>query len=69
MSAVEVYFDDCYDLLNNKIKVSIAGFGSGVKAKTKAYRAGITETKDGKWVSPYQNGSLGYAKEECEIKG
>ena len=70
MSAVEVYFDDCYDLLNNKIKVSIAGFGSGVKAKTKAYKAGIKETDaNGKWVSPYQNGSLSHAKEECEMKG
>ena len=36
ISAVEVYFDDCYDLLAEKMKVAIAGFGSGVKAKPAA---------------------------------
>jgi hypothetical protein len=34
VSALEVYFDDCYDLLANKIKVPIKGFGKGTKAKT-----------------------------------
>ena len=24
-SAVEIYFNDCYDLLNNKAKIPIAG--------------------------------------------
>lgn len=32
-SAVEVYFDDCFDLLNNKAKIPIAG-QSAVKKKS-----------------------------------
>lgn len=32
ISAVEIYFDDCFDLLNNKVKIPIAGFGGGVKS-------------------------------------
>ena len=37
LSALEVYFDDCYDLLSNKVKVPIAGFGAGAKAKPKGF--------------------------------
>lgn len=33
-SAVEVYFDDCFDLLNNKAKIPIAG-QSAIKKKSK----------------------------------
>ena len=57
MSAVEVYFDDCYDLLNNKIKIAIAGFGAGVKAKAVDNMANvINKDKNGKWVSPHLSG-------------
>lgn len=70
MSAVEVYFDDTYDLLNNKIKVAISGFGAGVKAKAKGYKPGIKQTdENGKWVAPYQNGTIRNEKEEFEAKG
>lgn len=58
MSAVEIYFDDCYDLLADKIKVAIAGFGSGVKAKPVAQWGLNKETdENGKWVSPLKNGT------------
>jgi hypothetical protein len=54
MSAVEVYFDDCYDLLNNKIKVAIAGFGAGAKAKPLIDKANIKEVDaNGKWIPPW----------------
>ena len=33
ISVVEIYFDDCFDLLNNKVQIPISGFGSGAKAK------------------------------------
>ena len=35
---LEVYFDDCFDLLNGKVKIPIAGFGSGAKS------SGFTES-------------------------
>ena len=60
MSAVEVYFDDCYDLLNDKVKCAIAGFGSGVKAQAKqAWHMGVNKEVDenGKWVSPLKGGT------------
>lgn len=28
ISAVEIYFENCFDLLNNKAKVPIKGYGS-----------------------------------------
>ena len=52
LSAIEVYFDDCFDLLSNKIKIPIAGFGSGVKAHGTLTTQNV-ERKDKKWVSPY----------------
>lgn len=70
MSAVEVYFDDCYDLLNDKVKVAIAGFGSGVKAKPVAQWAAKAEKdENGKWICPLQNGTQTSQKEFCEVKG
>ena len=32
VQAVEIYFNDCYDLLNNKTRVMIQGFGRNVNA-------------------------------------
>lgn len=52
LSAIEVYFDDCFDLLANKIKIPIAGFGSGVKAHGTMTTQNV-EMKNKKWVSPY----------------
>ena len=76
MSAVEVYFDDCYDLLNNKIKVAVAGFGRGVKAKPQVFVGGMKQNDaSGKWVDPVKNGTMKKdgtiidVKEEFEAKG
>ena len=59
ISALEVYFDDCFDLLDNKVKVPIAGFGKGSKATTVGtYSTCVNVERDskGKWVPPYLNG-------------
>jgi hypothetical protein len=37
ISVVEIYFDDCFDLLNNKVLIPIAGFGKGARAKPGGY--------------------------------
>ena len=34
MSACEIYMNDCFDLLNNKVKIPIAGFGMSKKANS-----------------------------------
>lgn len=62
ISVVEIYFDDCFDLLNNKVQIPIQGFGSGAKAKPGGYMMGGSKAKygaDGKWVSPYQKDDKG----------
>jgi hypothetical protein len=77
MSVVEIYFDDCFDLLNNKVQIPISGFGSGSKAKPGGYLLQGSKAKygaDGKWVSPYQKNKDGRftvndTKEEFEAKG
>ena len=77
MSVVEIYFDDCFDLLNNKVQIPISGFGKGVKSKAGGYLMGGNKVKynsDGKWVSPFQkddkgNFSMDFTKEEFEAKG
>lgn len=70
MSAVEVYFDDTYDLLNNKVKVAIAGFGASVKAKALVDKTTFKQVdENGKWVSPFQNNSFHAVVEEFEAKG
>jgi hypothetical protein len=38
VSALEVYFDDCYDLLQNKVQIAISGFGKGIKKATTGYK-------------------------------
>ena len=56
ISVVEVYFDDCFDLLNGKAQVPISGFGASKKAKPGGYLMEGSKAKygsDGKWVSPY----------------
>ena len=35
VSAVEIYFHECFDLLNGKGRIPIAGFGAHAKRKTK----------------------------------
>jgi hypothetical protein len=56
ISVVEIYFDDCFDLLNGKAQVPISGFGASKKAKPGGYLLEGSKAKygnDGKWVSPY----------------
>ncbi len=56
VSALEIYFDDCFDLLNGKAQVPISGFGASAKAKPGGYLmegSKVRYNSDGKWVSPY----------------
>ena len=40
VTALEVYFDECFDLLQDKVQVPISGFGKGAKkAVTGVYKA------------------------------
>ena len=72
ISAMEIYFDDCYDLLANKVKVPIAGFGKGTKSQSKGFNArciGVERDANGKWVPPILNGKTNVGKEEFNTKG
>ena len=59
VEAVEIYFNDCYDLLNNKTRVTIQGFGRNVNAlggqSTLNNRMNVARDEKGKWVSPDQS--------------
>ena len=72
MSALEVYLDDCYDLLANKVKVPIAGFGMGTKAKPKGFQSEsttVTRDANGKWVAPFKDGKVNVGNIEYSTKG
>mmetsp|Transcript_75739 Transcript_75739/g.114078 ORF Transcript_75739/g.114078 Transcript_75739/m.114078 type:complete len:457 (+) Transcript_75739:181-1551(+) len=58
ISVVEIYQNICYDLLNDKKAVPVAGFGKGAKSTTMNLETLLTNRrdKDGKWVCPYKNG-------------
>jgi hypothetical protein len=57
VSALEVYFDDCFDLLQNKIQIQISGFGKGAKSAAIGYSpATAARDKDGKWIPPWIDG-------------
>eukprot|EP00929_Paragymnodinium_shiwhaense_P122087 TRINITY_DN9462_c0_g1_i5.p1 TRINITY_DN9462_c0_g1~~TRINITY_DN9462_c0_g1_i5.p1 ORF type:complete len:316 (-),score=15.27 TRINITY_DN9462_c0_g1_i5:41-988(-) len=59
-TAVELYFDDCYDLLNKKLRVAIAGFGKNTKKAAAGNTAAVVQRdKDGKWIPPFQQGANG----------
>eukprot|EP00933_Yihiella_yeosuensis_P041374 TRINITY_DN35764_c0_g1_i1.p1 TRINITY_DN35764_c0_g1~~TRINITY_DN35764_c0_g1_i1.p1 ORF type:complete len:642 (-),score=92.34 TRINITY_DN35764_c0_g1_i1:192-1889(-) len=59
-SAVEVYFDDCYDLLNQKLRVTISGFGKNKKAgATNVDPNNVQRDENGKWIPPFQMGENG----------
>ena len=67
-----MYFDDCFDLLSNKVKVPIAGFGAGVKSKQTAEFSimnNIERDKSGKWIPPYLDGKVNVQKVEYNPKG
>lgn len=53
-SAVELYFNDCNDLLNNKATIPIAGQSSKTHFKGSAHCGGLQAQFDekGKWVPP-----------------
>ena len=53
MSACEIYMNDCFDLLNNKAKIPIAGFGMSKKANSAGLgRVQTNYDADGKWIPP-----------------
>ena len=55
VSACEIYLNDCYDLLNKKVKIPIAGFGTNKKSNAGGEVLSRTEVKrdaKGKWVAP-----------------
>lgn len=66
-----MYFDDCYDLLQNKVQIPISGFGKGIKSATKGvYKAmEVTRDKNGKWVAPWTDGKCIDEKPEYSAKG
>jgi len=54
-SAVELYFNDCNDLLNNKSKIPIAGQGKSKVTPKQCYHSGGVNAEysaKGKWISP-----------------
>ena len=55
VSVVEIYFNDCFDLLDNKGKIPIQGMGAKAQARGGAHSGGIKEERDAdrKWVHPY----------------
>ena len=72
VQAVEIYFNDCYDLLNNKTRVVIQGFGRNVNAlggaSTLNNRMNVQRDGKGKWVSPAQSKMVN-KKTEYEMTG
>ncbi|CAK0858766.1 unnamed protein product [Prorocentrum cordatum] len=73
VSAVEIYLEECYDLLNNKVKVPIAGASSVSKKAGGSFNGqrlgGGARSADGKWVPPVVNGKRNPALHEVEVKG
>ena len=75
VECVEVYFNDCYDLLNNKAKVIIAGFGKNVKAEGGAFYAIVKDgqaarDENGKWIPPWKDGKQNtHVKQDYEMAG
>lgn len=55
---LEVYFDECFDLLQDKVQVPISGFGKGAKkGVTGTFRAmEVQRDANGKWVAPWTDG-------------
>ena len=57
-SVVEIYFNDCFDLLNNKGKIPIQGMSAKTSVRAGPHSGGLKEERDanGKWIPPYLNG-------------
>eukprot|EP00444_Apocalathium_aciculiferum_P019733 CAMPEP_0183459592 /NCGR_PEP_ID=MMETSP0370-20130417/135906_1 /TAXON_ID=268820 /ORGANISM="Peridinium aciculiferum, Strain PAER-2" /LENGTH=464 /DNA_ID=CAMNT_0025651435 /DNA_START=14 /DNA_END=1408 /DNA_ORIENTATION=+ len=57
VSAVEIYFDDVFDLLNKRAAIPITGFGKNVKSASVGRDfMQVQRDADGKWIPPYLNG-------------
>ena len=69
VSVFEVYFDDCFDLLQNKVQVAIQGFGKSAKPVTVGVYRCIEEKrdKDGKWIAPFKDGKNNYPAAEFSL--
>lgn len=54
-TAVEIYMNNCYDLMKDKMKIAVAGFGRSSKTSGKGYIVNRCEVKrdgSGKWIPP-----------------
>ena len=54
-SVVEIYFNDCFDLLNNKGKIPIQGLKAKTSVQMGPHSGGLKEERDanGKWIPPF----------------
>ena len=68
MSAVEIYFQDGYDLLNKKSKVAIAGTAGANKSGMRSVLMKASYDENGKWIPPYKGNKL-VVQEEYQAKG
>ena len=72
VQAVEIYFNDCYDLLNNKVRVVIQGFGKSIQVggAINSMNSRMVAQRDskGKWIPPAQDGTAN-VKKEYEMSG
>lgn len=67
VSMVELYQDQCYDLLNHHTRVRLSK-SSNTSYKSKVARVGKpTYDKNGKWMPPFVNGMENF--ETCELQG
>ena len=54
-TAVEIYMDNCYDLMRDKQKIAVAGFGRSAKTTGRGSFLETTEVKrdsSGRWIPP-----------------
>eukprot|EP00286_Rhodomonas_abbreviata_P022976 CAMPEP_0181293290 /NCGR_PEP_ID=MMETSP1101-20121128/2986_1 /TAXON_ID=46948 /ORGANISM="Rhodomonas abbreviata, Strain Caron Lab Isolate" /LENGTH=603 /DNA_ID=CAMNT_0023397867 /DNA_START=181 /DNA_END=1992 /DNA_ORIENTATION=- len=58
VSVVEIYLNICYDLLNEKKVVPVAGFGKGCKSTSQSLESfmNVNRRKGGKWICPFKDG-------------
>lgn len=54
-TAVEIYMDQCYDLMNDKQRIAVAGYGRSAKTSGRGSFLETTEVKrdgNGRWIPP-----------------
>lgn len=70
-TAVEIYLDNCYDLMNEKVRVPIAGYGRSIKTTmTRDAKMKTRRDSSGKWIPPCgADGSITSRHEAYETSG